>query len=154
MILYVARGDIVEIFVYTNRKDDINETLFEVVETKGKGHPDNICDTLAEKISSEYSKYCIEQYGVILRHMIDKLSILGGGSKVKFGGGEMTLPIKILINGRFTDRFKNKKIDYMKIVSKTIESYFLELFPMLDFKENVEIIDNTHHNEGPGVVYT
>ena len=24
---------------------------FEVVETKGKGHPDNICDTLAEKIS-------------------------------------------------------------------------------------------------------
>ena len=90
-----------EIFVYSNKKDNINDTLFEVVETKGKGHPDNICDTLAEKISSEYSKYCLEKYGVILRHMIDKLSILGGGSKVKFGGGEMISPIKILINGRF-----------------------------------------------------
>ena len=142
-----------EIFVYSNKKDNISDTLFEVVETKGKGHPDNICDTLAEKISSEYSKYCLEKYGVILRHMIDKLSILGGGSKVKFGGGEMISPIKILINGRFTDRFKNQKIDYMKIVSQTIEDYFNELFPMLDFQKYVEIIDNTHHNEGPGVVY-
>ena len=47
--------------------------MFEVVETKGKGHPDNICDTLAEKISAAYSRYCVEHYGVVLRHMIDKL---------------------------------------------------------------------------------
>ena len=142
-----------EIFVYTNKKDNINDASFEVVETKGKGHPDNICDTLAEKISAAYSNYCLEHYGVILRHMIDKLSILGGGSKVKFGGGEMISPIRILINGRFTDRFQNEKIDYMKIVSKTIKDYFKELFPMLDFNKNVVIVDNTHHNEGPGVIY-
>ena len=60
-----------------NKKENIDDTQFEVVETKGKGHPDNICDTLAEKISINYSKYCLENYGVILRHMIDKLSILG-----------------------------------------------------------------------------
>ena len=142
-----------DIFVYTNKKSNINDTEFEVVETKGKGHPDNVCDTLAEKISSEYSKYCLEHYGVILRHMIDKLSILGGGSKVKFGGGEMTSPIRILINGRFTDRFKDEKIDYMKIVYDIIENYFKELFPMLDIKKDLVIVDNTHHNEGPGVIY-
>lgn len=140
-------------FIYVNKKNNINNQKFEVVETKGKGHPDNICDTLAEKISANYSKYCIEQYGVILRHMIDKLSILGGGSKVKFGGGEMIAPIRMLINGRFTDRYKNDKIDYMKIVSDTIKSYFKELFPLLDINKYLLIIDNTHHNEGPGVVY-
>ena len=127
--------------------------MFEVVETKGKGHPDNICDTLAEKISAAYSRYCVDNYGVILRHMIDKLSILGGGSKVKFGGGEMIAPIKILINGRFTDRFKDEKIDYMTIVINTIKEYFKELFPLLDVDKYLEIVDNTHHNEGPGVVY-
>lgn len=140
-------------FIFVNKKDNIDDVLFEVVETKGKGHPDNICDTLAEKISAAYSNYCIENFNVILRHMIDKLSILGGGSKVKFGGGEMIAPIKILINGRFTDRFQNQKIDYMTIVNKTIEDYFKELFPELDFQKNVEIIDNTHHNQGPGVIY-
>lgn len=140
-------------FIYTNDKNNINEQEFEVVETKGKGHPDNICDTLAEKISSNYSKYCIENYGVILRHMIDKLSILGGGSKVHFGKGEMIAPIKILINGRFTDRYKDEHIDYMKIVTDTIKQYFSELFPLLDTDKYLLIIDNTHHNEGPGVVY-
>lgn len=142
-----------ETFIYVNKKKNINEQEFEVVETKGKGHPDNICDTLAEKISSNYSKYCIENYGVILRHMIDKLSILGGGSKVYFGKGEMVSPIKILINGRFTDRYKSESIDYMNIVNETIKNYFKELFPLLDVDRYLTIIDNTHHNEGPGVVY-
>lgn len=76
-----------ESFIFINEKKNIDEQDFEVVETKGKGHPDNICDTLAEKISSNYSNYCIKCYGVILRHMIDKLSILGGGSKVQFRKG-------------------------------------------------------------------
>lgn len=143
-----------ENFIYINKKKNIDQQPFEVVETKGKGHPDNICDTLAEKISANYSKYCLEHYGVILRHMVDKLSILGGGSKVKFGGGEMKQPIKILLNGRFTDRYKNKKIDYMHIITKTIKDYFKELFPLLDIEKYLIIIDNTHHNEGPGVVYT
>ena len=142
------------VFLYTNKQSNIDDKDFEVVETKGKGHPDNLCDTLAEKISANYSKYCIEKYGHILRHMIDKLSILGGGSKVSFGCGTITEPIKILINGRFTDRYKNEKIDYMKIVCETIKEYFLELFPLLDFDKDVKIIDNTHHNEGPGVVFT
>lgn len=142
-----------ETFIYVKKKQNINQQPFEVVETKGKGHPDNICDTLAEKISSNYSKYCIDKYGVILRHMIDKLSVLGGGSKVRFGKGEMIAPIKILVNGRFTDRYQNDKIDYMKIVNGTIIDYFNELFPLLDTSLFLEIIDNTHHNEGPGVVY-
>ncbi len=142
-----------ETFIYVNKKINIDDTLFEVVETKGKGHPDNICDTLSEKISATYSQYCLKHYGVILRHMIDKLSIIGGGSKVKFGGGEMIAPIKVLVNGRFTDRFKNEKIDYMSIITKTIKDYFKELFPLLNIEKYLEIVDNTHHNEGPGVVY-
>lgn len=140
-------------FIYVNERKNIDKQDFEVVETKGKGHPDNICDTLAEKISTNYSNYCLNNYGVILRHMIDKLSILGGGSVVKFGGGKMTAPIRILVNGRFTDRFNNERIDYMNIVSNTIKNYFNELFPMLDLNNDLIIIDNTHHNEGPGVIY-
>ncbi|MDD2495416.1 MAG: methionine adenosyltransferase [Clostridia bacterium] len=140
-------------FIYVNKQENIDNKQFEVVETKGKGHPDNICDTLAEKISGNYSKYCLNKYGVVLRHMIDKLSILGGGSKVQFGKGEMLNPIRILINGRFTDKYGEEKIDYMSIVSTTIKDYIKNLFPLLDVNKFLVIIDNTHHNEGPGVVY-
>ena len=140
-------------FIYVEEKNMINKHRFEVVETKGKGHPDNICDTLAEKISANYSNYCLKHYGVILRHMIDKLTLLGGGTKVKFGGGEMIHPIRILINGRFTYKYNNEKINYMNIVISTIKNYFKELFPLLDVDKYLVIIDNTHHNEGPGVIY-
>ena len=140
-------------FIYVEEKNKINKQRFEVVETKGKGHPDNICDTLAEKISANYSNYCLKHYGVILRHMIDKLTLLGGGTKVRFGGGEMIHPIKILINGRFTYKYNNEKIDYMNIVISTIKNYFKELFPLFDVDKYLVIVDNTHHNEGPGVIY-
>ena len=130
------------LFIYSEKQKSINNKGFEVVETKGKGHPDNICDTLAERISANYSNYCIENYGFILRHMVDKLTILGGGSKVSFGNGEMKEPIRVLINGRFTDRYKDERIDYMSIVYKTIKDYFNELFPLLDTDKFLKIVDN------------
>lgn len=139
--------------IYINKKVNIDERDFEVVETKGKGHPDNICDTLAEKISANYSKYCLEHYGIILRHMIDKLSLIGGGSKVTFGEGKIIEPIKILINGRFTNRYKDEPINYMRLVEKTVKEYLKEVFPLLNTEKDIIIIDNTHHNEGPGVVF-
>lgn len=85
--------------------------------------------------------------------MVDKLSLLGGGSKVSFGYGEVISPIRILINGRFTAKYIEEEVDYMQIVKTTIYDYFEELFPLLDLKKDLVIIDNTHTNEGPGVVY-
>lgn len=65
----------------------------------------------------------------------------------------MISPIRVLINGRFTSKFGMESIDYMSIVEDNVKSYFRELFPLLDVDKYLQIIDNTHHNEGPGVVY-
>ena len=43
----------------------IDNTEFEVVERKGIGHPDTLCDTIAEKVSQAYSQYCLEHYGIM-----------------------------------------------------------------------------------------
>jgi S-adenosylmethionine synthetase len=136
-----------------SNKPKINDTSYEVVERKGLGHPDNICDSIAEEISRNYSLFCLKNYGLILRHMVDKITVLGGSSKVSFGHGEMTQPIKILLNGRFTHQFNNELIDYKQIVNSSIHNYFKKVFPLLDTQKWIEIIDNTHFSQGPGVVY-
>ena len=118
--------------VFKTGKPKINDSEYEVVERKGIGHPDNLCDAVAEKISVAYSKYCLEKYGFILRHMVDKVAILGGSSKVSFGHGEMTSPIRLLLNGRFTYRFKDEEIDYLDIVNKVVKDHFENIFPLLD----------------------
>ena len=53
-------------FIYTNVKGNIDDLDYEVVETKGKGHPDNICDTLAEQISINYYGLLYDIYSICL----------------------------------------------------------------------------------------
>ena len=73
---------------------------YEFVERKGFGHPDTLADSLAENLSTQYSRYTLEKFGAILHHNFDKLGLLGGSSYVSFGKGYLVSPIKVLINGR------------------------------------------------------
>lgn len=139
--------------IWKNEEKKIDFQPVEIVERKGVGHPDTICDILAERISQEYSKYCIQEFGTILRHMVDKIAILGGKSKVVFGGGEMEKPIRLLLNCRFTKNVGNKEIPYLSICKNTIYGFFEEIMPGFDAKKWITIIDNVHFSQGPGVVY-
>jgi len=70
----------------------INDYPFEVVERKGLGHPDTLADGVAETISVVYSKFCLENFGVILHHNLDKIAFIGGKARIGFGSGEMIEP--------------------------------------------------------------
>lgn len=124
-----------EITIFKKASKKIDDTEYEVIERKGEGHPDTISDTLAELISANYSTYTYKKHGYILRHMIDKLTVLGGRTKVYFGAGEFIKPIRILINGRFTDNFCGEKIPVMKIIRDTIYAHMNKLFPTINIKE-------------------
>ena len=50
----------------------------EIVERKGKGHPDTICDAIAEAVSIQLSKAYQETFGRILHHNIDKCLLVAG----------------------------------------------------------------------------
>jgi S-adenosylmethionine synthetase len=141
------------LLVYSSGVSKINDTPFEVVERKGIGHPDTLCDTLAEKISQRYSQHCLENYGVVLRHMVDKIALSGGSSKVSFGGGEMQQPIRLYLNCRFTRTYQKQIIPYMEIVQDVVYKHFNNVLPLLDVEKWLQIIDNTHFSPGPGVVY-
>jgi S-adenosylmethionine synthetase len=74
----------------------------EIVERKGIGHPDTICDALAEELSRNLSHYYLEHFGVILHHNVDKALLCGGQARSGFGGGEVEQPIDIFLAGRAT----------------------------------------------------
>ena len=78
---------------------------FEMVERKGRGHPDTLCDSLAETLSMGLSRYYAERFGTILHHNVDKGLLLGGAARPAFGGGEVLEPIEITLAGRATRRF-------------------------------------------------
>lgn len=141
------------IIIYSSGLKKINEMEFEVVERKGLGHPDTLCDTIAEKISQAYSQHCIKKYGTILRHMVDKIALSGGSAKVMFGGGEMQKPIRLYLNCRFTRNYQEETIPYLGIVKEIVYKHFKKVLPLLDLDQWLVIVDNTHFSPGPGVVY-
>jgi S-adenosylmethionine synthetase len=82
----------------------------EVVERKGLGHPDSICDALSEEVSRLLCRYYLGQFGHILHHNVDKVLLVGGSSKPRFGGGEIVQPIEIFVAGRATAEWNGSAI--------------------------------------------
>ncbi len=72
----------------------------EIVERKGIGHPDTICDSLAEELSVRLSKLYLEEFSAIMHHNVDKALLVGGVARPEFGGGEVVSPIEIYLVGR------------------------------------------------------
>lgn len=72
----------------------------EVVERKGAGHPDTLCDAIAEELSRALARHYLERFGRILHHNVDKVLLVGGASAPRFGGGEVTEPIELILAGR------------------------------------------------------
>ena len=76
------------------------EPEVEIVERKGLGHPDSICDALAEQWSLALSRHYLEHHGAILHHNVDKALLVGGAAAPRFGGGRVLEPIMIYLAGR------------------------------------------------------
>jgi len=126
---------------------------FDRIEIKGSGHPDTLADALAFELSRNYSLYCINQFGVILNHNFDKIGILGGKVKIRFGFGRMLSPIRVIINGRASTKFAGKTIPLKSLLIKITKDFFKEKFPMLNIKEDLRIIYEVSQGSSPGQVY-
>jgi S-adenosylmethionine synthetase len=80
----------------------VEERAVEIVERKGRGHPDTICDALAEELSLALSRFYIDRAGGILHHNVDKVLLFGGAAEPHFGAGRVEQPIEIYLCGRAT----------------------------------------------------
>ena len=59
----------------------------EIVERKGTGHPDYICDVVMDSISVALSREYIKRFSTVLHHNIDKGLLVAGKVEKSFGGG-------------------------------------------------------------------
>jgi S-adenosylmethionine synthetase len=117
----------------------IGDEEIEIVERKGMGHPDTICDNIAENFSIELSKYYYENFSRILHHNVDKAVLIGGKAIPKFKGGEIIEPIEIKIVGRAISEIDGKKVPIDEIYEKAAKKYLNETFKNLDVNKHVKL---------------
>lgn len=103
----------------------VEQKSVEIVERKGKGHPDSLCDGAAEKLSVALSHLYRQEAGRILHHNVDKAVLVGGSSQCSFGRGEVIKPINLFIVGRATEELNEKKLFHPEKLENEIKEWLM-----------------------------
>lgn len=72
----------------------------EFVERKGAGHPDTICDDLAERLARQLAVDYERHTGAVRHFNVDKAIFASGSVDIDFGGGVHTKPSKLVLVGK------------------------------------------------------
>jgi len=117
--------------------DKVSLQEAEIVERKGIGHPDTICDSLAEELSVELSKLYIKELGAIMHHNVDKALLVGGRAHSKFGGGEVISPIEIFLVGRALREIDGKEFPVDELAIDVAHNWLKKHIRNLDSSKHV-----------------
>jgi S-adenosylmethionine synthetase len=131
----VARNIMVETVTQT----PVEKQHVELVERKGVGHPDSICDGFAEELSRKLCSLYREKIGYILHHNVDKLLLTGGVALPEFGGGEVLKPIIITTSGRATQEHDHVKFSMADIAKDTLSGFVKRNFRYLKFPPHIQL---------------
>lgn len=111
----------------------------EIVERKGLGHPDTICDMVSERLSVALSRRYLERFGHILHHNVDKALLTAGQAIAAFGGGEVIEPIDLYVSGRATIDFGGEHVGVGELVQEVVTGFFHNHFHALDPGRHVRV---------------
>ena len=99
----------------------------EFVERKGVGHPDTICDHLAEELARELAGEYLAHTGAVQHFNVDKAILAAGSVNVGFGGGEHTRPSRLVLVGK-ADSLQNWRPDPESLAT-SYKKKLLDLLP-------------------------
>lgn len=115
---------------------NVGDNDVEVVERKGLGHPDTICDALAETLSRNLCREYRKRFDEILHHNVDKALLRGGRAAPVLGGGTVLAPISIYLAGRAVTAVGSEAIPIDEIA---VEGSIAWL------RANLHALDADHH---------
>jgi len=119
----------------------MGERRVEVVERKGLGHPDTICDSIMNQISVDLCKAYMKEFGAILHHNTDKSLLVAGQVEHAFGGGKMLEPMEIIFGDRAAYGTKEKTIDVERICELAAHNWFRENMRFVDPNVNLRCVN-------------
>lgn len=138
-----------EVSIQSNQPVNIEHAPFEAVERKGVGHPDTLCDAIAELASSEYSAAVHEETGRLPHHYFDKVMLMGGAVRMGLGYGELVEPYRVQFAGKVTREVGSTKFPVTDIVTQAARTVLTETLHDFDPDKNLVVLDELRDYQGP-----
>jgi S-adenosylmethionine synthetase len=126
----------------------VEDQEVEIVERKGIGHPDSICDGIAESVSRALSQLYLDRVGKVLHYNTDETQLVAGRAAPAYGGGEVVEPIYVLIVGRATKEYEGEQLPVGSTALAAAREYLAEAIPELEY--GTDIIVDVKLGEGSG----
>jgi S-adenosylmethionine synthetase len=122
--------------------ENLNQTplekqKLEIVERKGLGHPDSICDAIMDRISVNLSREYMKKCGAIMHHNADKSLLVAGSTELRFGGGTVKEPMLLIVGDRATSEINGITIDIEEIAIKAAKEWFREKLRFVNPEKHV-----------------
>lgn len=139
-----------EIYISANENKNVNDIDFELVERKGVGHPDTICDAIAEIASKNYSKYCIKKFGNPAHHWFDKVMLIGGEADIEYGKGNILKPYTVIFAGKVSYFIGDEKIPVENILLDSASEVLENVLTGFDKSKHIIIENKLVDYQGAG----
>jgi len=125
------------IFVDSLKQTPLEQQKLEIVERKGLGHPDCICDAIMDMVSVRLGQEYLKKTGVILHHNIDKSLLAAGEAETRFGGGIVKKPMLLIFGDRATFEACGVKIPVEEIAIQTAKQWLKEKLRFVNPEKHV-----------------
>ena len=126
------------IIVEDLKQTPLEKQRVEIVERKGLGHPDYICDAVMDNISLGLSREYLEKAGSILHHNVDKALLVAGEAEPRFNGGIVKQPMLFVLGDRATSEFNGTKINIGEIAVNVAKEWFRKNMRFIDPEKHVK----------------
>jgi S-adenosylmethionine synthetase len=142
----------------------------EICERKGIGHPDSVCDAVADACSRALCEYYLDKFDRVYHHNVDKAALVGGVARPEFGGGQIIQPQYFLIVGRAINQIliecagELNRLEYIPVATICLDvsrDVLSKIFRNLDLNRDIQfdyavrpgsidltgVFDSSHHSE-------
>lgn len=122
---------------------------FEAVERKGIGHPDTLCDAIAELASRRYSEAVYKKIGRLPHHYFDKVMLMGGAVDMGLGHGELIQPYRVIFAGKVTRKIGDLELPVTEIITKAAREVLSSTLINFDPDRHLIVMDELRDYQGP-----
>lgn len=124
--------------VNVSRRPPPGDEPVEIVERKGLGHPDTICDSVMESVAVKLAQSYLRRCGRILHFNADKGMLVAGQAECRFGSGSVLHPMKIIIGDRATFEYNGVSIPVRDIAERAVYGWFKRHLPGIEPGKHLE----------------
>ncbi|MFQ6064095.1 MAG: methionine adenosyltransferase [Candidatus Bathyarchaeia archaeon] len=125
------------IMIDSLKQTPLEEQKLEIVERKGLGHPDYICDAVMDQVSVELSRAYLEAFGAIMHHNADKSLLVAGEVETRFGGGVVNEPMRLIFGDRATFEVEGVRVPVEETSINAAKEWIRENLRFVDVEKHV-----------------